>query len=456
MKAKKALLWITLVVALALFAACAAPVTAPAAEAPAAAAEAPAAEAPAAEAAAPAEGVVEIEYWQYNFADRITVMDELIAQFEAENPGIKVIHNSEIPYDQYRDTIAARVPAGVGPDVVTLFYAWQPTWVDQGYIVPLPADQFPADEIAATFSPLVSASFQDGELYTLPTAVRTLGLFYNKDLMAEKGLDPENPPTTIDELIEQAQKCTTFDDAGNYVTMGFPVSPSGQGHQWFREVLLRQFGQEPQSEDNRTIQWNASEGGYKAWDLFVSFENELKTGDATLFDGDPNWFLNGLVCFTIDGSFRLATIKKNAPDLNFGVTELPLVNDVKANFGSYWTHGITNRAASDPARMDAAVKFLKFITTPEAGLQWVAGTGELPAQLAAAADPALLADPKLGAFAASLPYASSTWLVDETVVRQAVLDAYDAIKLNGADAHEELDFAVDTVQESYDAYWANR
>lgn len=464
MKAKKALLFVTLVVALALFAACAAPAApaAPAASAPAdtAATEAPAEEATSEEAAgeeaaAPADGVIEIEYWQYNFENRIGVMDELIAQFEAENPGISVLHNSEIPYDQFRDTIAARVPAGVGPDVVTLFYAWQPTWVDQGYIVPLPADQFPADEIAATFSPLVSASFQDGELYTLPTAVRTLGLFYNRELMAEMGLDPETPPTTIDELIEQATQCTTFDDAGNYVTMGFPVSPSGQGHQWFREVLLRQFGQEPQSEDNKTIQWNASEGAYEAWELYTSFENELKLGDATLFDGDPNWFYAGKACFTVDGSFRLSGLASNAPDLDWGVTELPTVNGVQANFGSYWTHGITNKAASDPARMDAAIKFLKFITTPEAGTQWVAATGELPAQLAAASDPALLADPKLGAFAASLPYASSTWLVDETVVRQASLDAYDAIKLNGADPREELDFAVETVQELYDEYWAD-
>ena len=30
------------------------------------------------------------------------------------------------------------------------------------------------------FSPMVQASFVDGNLYTLPTAVRTLALFYNK------------------------------------------------------------------------------------------------------------------------------------------------------------------------------------------------------------------------------------------------------------------------------------
>jgi multiple sugar transport system substrate-binding protein len=441
----------------ALFAGCAAPAAAPAPEAAAEAApaEAEAAPAEAAPAEAAAGDVIELEYWQYNFESRVNAMNQLIEQFEAENPGIKIIHNSEIPYDQYRDKIAASVPAGVGPDVVTLFYAWQPAWVAADYIVPLPAADFPADEVAAQFSPLVEASFQDGELYTLPTAVRTLAMLYNKDLMAAAGLDPEAPPTTIEELEEQAVQCTKFDDAGNYEIMGLPVAMSGQAHHWFREILLRQFGQEPQSEDNRTILWNASQAGYDAWDQLLKFEMELKTGDATLFDGDPNYFLAGKSCFQIDGSFRLGTIAANAPDLNFGVTEMPIVNGNKGTFGSYWTHGITNKAAADPARMEAAVKFLKFITTPAAGTLWVAETGELPAQIEAAANPELLADPKLGAFVAGLPYASSTFLVDESVVRQSLIDAYDAVKLNGADPAEELDFAVQTTQELYDDFWGN-
>lgn len=456
MKSHRLLMMVTLLAVVVLFAACAAP-AAPAAQAPAPAADAT--EAAAAEAAPAAEAagdVIELEYWQYNFEARIGAMNQLIEQFEAENPGIRIIHNSDVPYDQFLDKIAASVPAGVGPDVVTLFYAWQPSWVAADYIVPLPEADFPPEEVAAQFSPLVQASYQDGQLYTLPTAVRTLALLYNKDLMAAAGLDPEKPPATLEELEQQAVQCTKMDDAGNYEIMGLPISMEGQAHSWFREVLLRQFGQEPQSEDNRTILWNASQAGYDAWNQLLKFEMELKTGDDSLFDGDPNYFLAGKSCFQIDGSFRLGTIAQNAPDLNFGVTELPTVNDVKMTYGSYWTHGITNKAAADPARMAAAVKFLKFITTPEAGALWVKEVGELPAQLEAAADPDLLADPNLGAFAAGLPYAASTFLVDETVVRQSLIDAYDAVKLNGADPNEELDIAVQTVQEAYDEYWADR
>ena len=405
--------------------------------------------------AAPAEEVVTIEYWQYNFGARVTAMNELIAQFEAENPNIKVIHNSDIPYDDYRNKIAASVPAGVGPDVATLFYGWQPAWIDAGYIVPLPEDEFPPDQILAQFSPMVKASFFEGKLYTLPTAVRTLALFYNKDLMAAAGLDPENPPRTLDELKEQAVKCTVR-EGDEFKVYGFIVNPPGQAHHWFREVLLRQFGQPPYSDDYRKVLWNASEGGYQAWETFLSFERELKTGKAGVYQSDQDGFLAGEVCFHLDGSFRLGNIASNAPDLNFGVVELPEHNGIKSTFGSYWTHGITTKAAADPARLAAAIKFLKFITTPAAGKLWVGITGELPAQLEAANDPELLADEKLGAFAAGLAYAHSTFFVDESKDRQAIIDAYDAVVLNNADPRQELDIAVETVQALLDQFWSSR
>lgn len=412
------------------------------------------AEGEAAEAEAATGDVIEIEYWQYNFGARVDAMNQLIEQFEAENPGIKVVHNSDIPYDNFREQIAASVPAGVGPDVATLFYGWQPAWVDAEFIVPLPAEEFPAEMVAEQFSPMVQASFFEGELYTLPTAVRTLALFYNKDLMAAAGLDPESPPTTLAELEEQAVQCTVK-DGDNFSTYGFIVNPGGQAHHWFREVLLRQYGQQPYSDDYTQVLWNASDGGYEAWNEFLKFETELGTGRRD-FENDPDGFLAGQVCFHIDGSFRLGTIASNAPDLNFGVAELPEHNDVKSTFGSYWTHGITSKAAADPARMEAAVKFLKFITSPEAGLLWVGIVGELPAQLEAAADPALLADEKLGAFAAGLEYAQSTFFVDESKDRQALMDAYDAVVLTDSDPAAELDFAVQTVQEMLDEFWAER
>lgn len=427
---------------------------APAAPAPAAPAGQPAA-AEATQPAAPepsADGAVTIEYWQYNFPARIEAMDQLIAMFEAENPNITVIHNSDVPYSDFEAKIASSVPAGVGPDVVSLFYGWQIPWIDAGFIVPLPEDAFPAEMVRSEFSPMVEASFFDGELYTLPTAVRTLALFYNKDLMEAAGLDPESPPTTLDELREQAVQCTVK-NGDDFEVYGFIVNPSGQAHHWFREVLLRQFGQQPYSDDRRQVLWNASEAGYEAWEAFLAFETELGTGRRD-FASDQDGFLAGQVCFHIDGSFRLSAMNNVA--FEWDAVELPSHNGVQATFGSYWTHGITSKATEDSARFDAAVKFLQFVTSAEAGRLWVDIVGELPAQLEAAGDPTLAEAEGLGAFIAGLPYASATFFVNEADDRQAIIDAYDAVILAGEDPREELDFAVERVQEMFDNFWGGR
>ncbi len=455
-----ALLSVLMVMAM-LLAACPAPAApAPAAsggEAAAPAAEPAATEAPAAEAAAPAEAasdeVVTIEYWQYNFEARVTAMNQLIEMFEAENPNIKVVHNSDIPYAEFRDKIAASVPAGVGPDVASLFYGWQSAWIDAGYLVPLPEDAFPPATIEAEFSPMVQASFVDGTLYTLPTAVRTLALLYNKDLMEAAGLDPENPPSTLDELAEQAVACTVRAANGDYEVEGFVTDLGAQDHHWFREVLVRQFGGVPYSDDGRTVMYN-DDAGLQAWNYLLAFKTELETGDNTLFTDSTNAFVSGKVCFHVDGSFRLGTLAANAPDMNFGVAELPTHNGIQSTFGSYWTHGITKKAAEDQARFDASVKFLQFITSAQAGSIWVDIVGELPAQLEAGNNPELAADPKLGAFARGLAYAHATFFADESAQRQAMIDAYDMVVLADEDPAVALDIAAETDQEILDEFFS--
>jgi len=411
-------------------------------------------------AATGAQDMVEIEYWQYNFGARVGAMDMLIEQFEAENPGIDVIHNSDIPYANFRDELAASAPAGVGPDVVTLFYGWIPAFVDAGYLVPLPEDAFSEEFILEAFSPMVANAKFEGSYWAIPTAVRSLALFWNKDLFAAAGLDPDSPPATLDEFVEAAIATTVYDgdesDVYNITTQGHAPALASQDHHWFREVLIRQFGGAPYSDDGRTVTYN-SEEGCAAFSWLAAFETEYVTGSNDILDGATNAFVNGESALHVDGSFRVGTIRNNNPDLNYGVAELPVgPNGEQHTFGSYWTHGITRRANNDPARLEAAIKFLQFITTPEAGTLWVNNVGELPAQLAAASDEAILADPILGPFSAGLAYSHATFFVDESAQRQVLIDAFDNIRLGGMDPCDALDEAAAAEQELIDNFWAER
>src|SRR6476620_477517 len=165
---------------------------------------------------------VEIEYWQYVFDARIKAMDELIKRFQAANPNIKVKHTT-FPYADYQTKIAAALPAGQGPEVVQLFYGWLDNFVGAKFLQPLPKDAFPPAMIEKEFYPIVSAMKRQGEYYGLPTAVRSLALFYNKKLFQEAGLDPSKPPQTNDELLEFAKKTVKRDGAGNLLSEGITL-----------------------------------------------------------------------------------------------------------------------------------------------------------------------------------------------------------------------------------------
>ena len=132
--------------------------------------------------AAQSASAVEIEYWQYIFDARVTAMEQLIERFEELNPGITV-KQSTFPMADYRTNVAAAIPAGEGPDVVQLLYGWLNDYVNAELIQPLPVDVFSPERVEAEFFTMVQAMKRDGAYMALPTAVRSLALFYNTRLM---------------------------------------------------------------------------------------------------------------------------------------------------------------------------------------------------------------------------------------------------------------------------------
>lgn len=398
-------------------------------------------------------GQVTITYWQYEYASKVDAINRLIRQFEAENPTIKVVHET-FPYDAYNQRVAASVPAGVGPDVVNLFYGWLPLYVDSGYLQPLPENFFPPAQIEAEFAPMVQAAKLDGRYWALPTAVRTLALFYNKDLLKEAGFS--SPPQTWDEFL-QAAGALTQKVGTRFRRIGFGIAPAGQDHHLVREVLFRQWGVAPYSQDNRRVTYNTPQGA-EALQFYTDWVKRYEIGVPNFFPGDAGYreaFMQGLAAMIVDGSFAVGTMKSRAR-VPWAVAELPAGGplQIRSNFGSFWVHGITRNARGD--KLEAAVKFLKFITSEQAMRLWLEVVGEIPARRALAEDPALRADPVFGPFIASLPYAHSTFFVDEQGQRQVMLDAINQVLLEGASPSEALARAAQREQKILDDFWGRR
>lgn len=396
---------------------------------------------------------VTITYWQYEFASKVATIDQLIEQFEAENPGIRVRHQT-FPYEAFVQQVATALPAGQGPDVVNLFYGWLPAWQQAGYLQPLPEDAFPVEQLEAEFVPMIQAGKINGQYYGLPTGVRSLALWYNKDIFDDLGI--EAPPRTWEEFIEIAQQITV--KRGDRFTMiGYGVAPDGQDHHLLREVLFRQFGTAPYSEDNRRVTYN-NEAGVEALTFYTDWVRRYEIGTPDFFPGRGNYrdgFLAGRIGMMIDGSFAIETIRRNAR-FAWGVAELPVLEEggLQSNFGSFWMHGLTPLATGE--KLDAAVKFLQFITSEEAMELWLRNVGELPARSALLENPELAEDPILGPFLAALPYSHATFFVDESDQRRITLDMINRVIRQNIDPAESIEIAAREEQQLLDSFWQNR
>ena len=397
---------------------------------------------------ASAASAVEIEYWQYFFKQRVEAMDTLIANFEKANPDITV-KMTHFPYDDYRTKVAAAIPAGEGPDVVQLYYGWLNDYMDAGLIQPLPADQFPPDQIDKDFFPMVQSMKRNGQYMALPTAVRALALFYNKKLFAEAGITA--PPKTLDELVADAKLMTKTDGSGNLIQEGFGSGMTGQDHQWLREGLFRQFGTAPYSDDGKTVAYDNPQGA-AALKWYTDLQLADKVTSNTFMEDAQTAFKAGRAGMIVDGSFRIGALQ-GVKGLEWGVTQLPEYDGKQSNYASYWVNAISSQTKGE--KRAAAEKFLAYVTSDEAMQVWLKTVGELPAKPAAALTDANKADSVYGPFIAGLGYAHATIFADESAQRTVLVDAVNRVFLEGADPAASLHQAAEEEQKILDKYNAN-
>lgn len=385
---------------------------------------------------------VEIEYWQYIFETRVKAMDKLIANFEKANPDIKV-KQTTFPYDDYQTRVIAAKMAGKTPDVMQLFYGWLDKFVAGNILQPLSKEAFPHDKIESDFFSIVSAMKRGDEYYGLPTAVRSLAVFYNKKLFEEAGLDPNKPPQTLEEFVEAAKKTTKRDGAGNLTTVGVTMDMAGQDHHWWREVLIRQYGGVPYTDNDRKVAYD-SEAGEKALKFYTDLQLEHKVTEQKFMDEGQAAFRAGMAAMTIDGTFRLGSFR-TIEGFEWGVTELPAnAEGVRSNYASYFANGIG--ATVEGEKLVAAQKFLDYISSPEAMEIWLEEVGELPARRSAAQTEKNLTHPIYGPFLKGLDYAHTTMFVDEAAQRQTAIDMVNRVTLEKQPVKDSLDQAAKAEQ----------
>ncbi|RUR03273.1 ABC transporter substrate-binding protein [Labedella endophytica] len=132
---------------------------------------------------------------------RQEILQELIAGFEEENPGVTVELVSP-PTEQALTTVQQMLQAGNGVDVLEVQDSTVGPFTSNDWLYDMNDDLADWEGWDALTPNAAAFANQEGPTYLIPYGFYGLSLFYRTDLIEEAGFD--GPPKSWDEMIEMA------------------------------------------------------------------------------------------------------------------------------------------------------------------------------------------------------------------------------------------------------------
>lgn len=318
---------------------------------------------------APKELSGSFTYWSCFSGDSMIWDQGRVDAFNAENPNIKcevqfVTDSAGINNGK----LLAAIAGGNAPDLMIAddyssaysyaangsFESWAPYLDDVGINL---------DEFIKGYQDII---YYEGTPYLIPQDGNTLFLFYNTDLFAEAGLDPNSPPTTLAQLDEYAEKLSFKDASGNYERFGY-IPWLDSGNDAFVWPFF--FGNNIYDQDTKklTITDQNVVDTYEWMRSYAQKYNPEKiqafvSGAGGMFSPDHP-FMTGKVAMTLTGNWFTNALRIYAPDVNYKVCAVPVpaggrAESTPANANVF---GIPKGAKN----ADLAAYFLQYCLKPE-------------------------------------------------------------------------------------------
>ena len=296
------------------------------------------------------------------------VVDGIVADFESENPDIKVNAIYSGNYDDTRVRALSALASGEPAQLAVMFSIDAYDLIEQDLILPF-------EEVATSdadkawlnsFYPALMANGAiEGQTWGIPFQRSTIVAYYNKEMFTAAGLDPESPPTTWDEMIEMGKALTKGD------TYGLMIPSTGYPY-WMFQALAIQNGKEVMSNDGLTTYFDDPTVVET-----LEFWKSLSTEHKIMPEGTVEWgtlrqaFLEGQTAMMWHSTGNLTAVKK-AASFDFGVAELPanVRKGSPTGGGNFYLFKDTTEE-----ERTAALKLMRFMTAPDQAAAWSIGTG---------------------------------------------------------------------------------
>src|SRR6476620_1339646 len=296
-------------------------------------------------------------------ARELSEFKKVVQEYDAKNKDVEV----KVVGGINDDKIIAALRAGNGPDVVSSFtssnvgiYCSSGGWIDL-------APYLQKDGISTSIFPAATMYYTQftGTRCALPLLADVYGFYYNKALFKKAGLTA--PPKTFAELTAYAKKLTTRKGDGSLDVVGFdPVFGFYQnGIGGYQPLVGAKYfdpaGRSAFSKDagwTKLLKWQKGLIDTYGYDKLV----KLQTGAGDEFSAS-HAFERGKLAMMLDGEWRVAFLKAEHPDLQYGTAPMPVDASKKSLYGAGYINGTIIGIPKAGKNRDEAWKLVKYLTT---------------------------------------------------------------------------------------------
>ena len=309
-------------------------------------------------------GTTTLQYWTLFAGGDGDAMETLVDKFNEEHDSIQIERQRQ-PFDEYYDKLFTSMTGGDAPDLA-VFHTPQ---IQRFTEALTPLGGMLSDGAADAY---VDSIWQEtefgGDRLALPLDTHPNGLYYNKDIFREAGLDPESPPTTFEELKSAADTITAETDKQAF-------SPDPYLRFFVRQFIAWQNGRggEFLNEDNTEAAFG-DDNGVALAQFYHDIANEWNWDLAdTTDDRGTKAFRSGDLAMTINGTWYFGVLQEQ--DYDWGMTK-PFVAPGQST-PQTWANSHTIGVPNSSSKQEAAVEAAEWLT--QNSLEWGTEAGHLPA-----------------------------------------------------------------------------
>jgi sn-glycerol 3-phosphate transport system substrate-binding protein len=344
-----------------------------------------------------ADTPVEITFWHVQQARNEEILIEQIDRFEASQDEVRVRLVNQLTYPDIFDKYTGALATDDLPDLVQMDETSVQSLVDSQSTIPIQrcvrADDYSLDD----FVPEAIAHYTtEGVLRAMPWTLSNPILIYDRNAFRAAGLDPDRPPSTLDEVTEYSERLV----GSGVVEHGISV----RAEAFVNEALYAKAGRLYVNKENgrqgrATRALLDTKPGRQIWEWWSdTVESGLGLFTGSQIDNYDNLYAIGTgdAAMTIDASSLLGSIFAIAAsgafqDVDLGVAPLPSLETgggVPVGDGSLWIP-----ESESAAQTAAAWELVKYLTAPEQQTEFAVGSqgGYVPIRESSADHPELRA-----------------------------------------------------------------